>query len=649
MSTSLALAILALGAGLASAPATELAASAQSIEAPIAEVTVYGDRASALRSGVVDLSEGTNVIAFPDLPGGTLLDTVRVTADGASILRVETNPVEKLRSGIERVEAILEEIEALDEKMAKLNGQNRTLEQELSWLASITPAPLPDSPEAPRHLAPDIWPLVLDLLETRRSEAREKVRALAVERREVARDREEALSRLRKLDLGGITERSIEVLAVVHSPRARRRVPVSVEYMVPGAGWTPAYELHFEPRTEEVTLKGYGRVRQATGEDWSDVRLSLSTATPARGIEMPVLLTWILGEARDFVPVPRPKQRPDRPTFHDLPAPSVAELAPDSEARAASVRERLSALRVQPEASERPRPTRRQPPRAARPAPDYAPPEEMLLDMEMEASVMAESPAPRSSRIRRERASVAAESTRSQPPEKGFVLADPSEQLVPPLPPAGSPAALSEGLDFVYPVAATSTLDASGEHHRVPLFRESFSTDLLYEISPGLEETAFLKASVRNTGERPILGGPASLFVSGSYAGDSRLETIGPGGMVELPLGADEDVRVRRVVTFNTVTTGLVRREEATDYTHRIELVSHKETPIRLRVTDQVPKTRNESIRIETGAIDPKPAEGPTETEGLVHWDIELEPGDSTSLELRYRVRRPSNWRLFQR
>ncbi|MFW6369341.1 MAG: DUF4139 domain-containing protein, partial [Myxococcota bacterium] len=82
---------------------------------------------------------------------------------------------------------------------------------------------------------------------------------------------------------------------------------------------------------------------------------------------------------------------------------------------------------------------------------------------------------------------------------------------------------------------------------------------------------------------------------------------------------------------------------------HRIEVANYKSRPIRMRVTDQVPKTNNEDITIELDSISPAAAEGPTETEGLVHWEVDLEPGATTTLELSYRIRRPVDWRLFQR
>ncbi|MFW5878344.1 MAG: DUF4140 domain-containing protein, partial [Myxococcota bacterium] len=182
MSVWLPLLIAGAAAGAVPAsPADELAAEARQLTAPIADVIVYGDRARVVRRGEAALTAGVNVVALPDLPGGTWIDTIRVRAGDAKILRMEAAPVERLRSGIELVEELLETIEEFDDHLASIDAEKSAVEQELSWLSNLTPAPLPGDVEAPRPLAPSTWPTVLDFLDRRRQSARERVRQLTVD------------------------------------------------------------------------------------------------------------------------------------------------------------------------------------------------------------------------------------------------------------------------------------------------------------------------------------------------------------------------------------------------------------------------------------------------------------------------------------
>eukprot|EP00466_Bigelowiella_natans_P004787 jgi/Bigna1/135013/aug1.27_g9721 len=60
-----------------------------------------------------------------------------------------------------------------------------------------------------------------------------------------------------------------------------------VRYTVQGATWTPSYDLRVnedsdENNRAEATLTYFGMVSQRTGEDWKNVHLQLSTATPSQ-------------------------------------------------------------------------------------------------------------------------------------------------------------------------------------------------------------------------------------------------------------------------------------------------------------------------------------------------------------------------------
>ena len=58
---------------------------------------------------------------------------------------------------------------------------------------------------------------------------------------------------------------------------------------MPGATWKPIYDARLKTDESAMTLVQYGAVQQRTGEDWSDVALTLSTAQPHRGASLPAL------------------------------------------------------------------------------------------------------------------------------------------------------------------------------------------------------------------------------------------------------------------------------------------------------------------------------------------------------------------------
>ena len=64
-----------------------------------------------------------------------------------------------------------------------------------------------------------------------------------------------------------------------------------MSYRVTGANWTPVYEARLTAAADkpEISLVRRAELRQRTGEDWSDVALTLSTTRSAGGTRAPDL------------------------------------------------------------------------------------------------------------------------------------------------------------------------------------------------------------------------------------------------------------------------------------------------------------------------------------------------------------------------
>ncbi|KAF9465723.1 hypothetical protein BDZ94DRAFT_299259 [Collybia nuda] len=73
-------------------------------------------------------------------------------------------------------------------------------------------------------------------------------------------------------------------------------VEIVLIYAVHGASWDALYDIRVDMETKEkpVTLIYKAAITQTTGEDWSDVPLTLETATPTFGLGLPALQPWNL-------------------------------------------------------------------------------------------------------------------------------------------------------------------------------------------------------------------------------------------------------------------------------------------------------------------------------------------------------------------
>ena len=89
---------------------------------------------------------------------------------------------------------------------------------------------------------------------------------------------------------------------VVLEISADRALSTTLEavYAIGGPSWRPAYDVRVLSDKGLVELVTYGVVRQTTGEDWGNVELTLSTALPHGGADLPELLSWRLGDRQQY-------------------------------------------------------------------------------------------------------------------------------------------------------------------------------------------------------------------------------------------------------------------------------------------------------------------------------------------------------------
>jgi len=88
--------------------------------------------------------------------------------------------------------------------------------------------------------------------------------------------------------------RNTSELVVSVSAEAATNVELQVRYVVANAGWSPVYDLRAVDTKNPVQLSYKANVFQSTGEEWSNVKLKLSTANPNLGGQKPELYNWYL-------------------------------------------------------------------------------------------------------------------------------------------------------------------------------------------------------------------------------------------------------------------------------------------------------------------------------------------------------------------
>jgi len=272
-------------AGLAAVPA-----QAANLEATssVDAVIVYPDGASVTRVVALDLPAGDHTVVLNDFPLGLDVSSLRVEGEAGAKLTIgaidartprAVTPVD-LPEMDKRIEALKDERANLQGSIDAATARRKFAEH----FAEASPVGIGAKGEArPISEWREAFAAVSDEVaaaDTAIGDARRKQRDLD---REIARlQSDRAIKPPSKLEV------RLD-LAATSATSARLRVT----YAVRNARWTPLYDARLDTgakdRKPALELVRRAEITQTTGEDWSNVALSVSTVRTARGGNAPEL------------------------------------------------------------------------------------------------------------------------------------------------------------------------------------------------------------------------------------------------------------------------------------------------------------------------------------------------------------------------
>jgi uncharacterized protein (TIGR02231 family) len=267
---------LFLAAGLAAQQgATEL-------RAPIAEVTVFPGSALVRRSAQVQSGAGRFVVS--GLPAGLMPESVRVRCSGAAVVGTETRSRFQPSVPDTRIAELRQREQALRRELVALQDDAHTLEAVQAHLRRSLEAPAPPAREDAPAIALRAWSSNLEFVTGELARSNAGRRSLARSIAEVEVRLADVAAELGRSQSG---EGVNLVDVVVELAGGSGAAQLDVEYLVAGASWEPIYDLRASTDGRKVELGYRASVAQSTGEDWNEVALALSTATPRLGAQGP--------------------------------------------------------------------------------------------------------------------------------------------------------------------------------------------------------------------------------------------------------------------------------------------------------------------------------------------------------------------------
>lgn len=315
---------------LLSGPAVAAAASVEA-RSKIEAVTIFPSSALVTRTAELELPAGPTTLIFKGLPKGLDPASLRVSGQASSALVIGSVATRLSLAEPAADNAIEARLKALRSDRDGWQVTRDSLEAEKAMMLRFSQA-------GPEKLGPDSEPLPIPEW----NKAWETVGAGLAKLGDELRS---AQARIRELDEAIAANEATRARPAIKAEPGREvtvetetdapsKVRITLAYHISGASWRPRYEARLDTggAGQAPSLEFFRRaeISQATGEDWDDVALTVSTVRIDQGGAAPNVEPQRIA-FREAIALPSAAMRPMPKASaapNGVPEPGVAQAAP---------------------------------------------------------------------------------------------------------------------------------------------------------------------------------------------------------------------------------------------------------------------------------------------------------------------------------
>ena len=205
-----------------------------------------------------------------------------------------------------------------------------------------------------------------------------------------------------------------------------------------------------------------------------------------------------------------------------------------------------------------------------------------------------------------------------------------------------TPPGLDDGGEVrTYTAPQPVDVPSDGRPHRLAFEAWDADAEAGLTCLPEMAQHVFLRSVQPNASPLPLLAGPVALIRNGGFIGRSQIAYVAQGERFELSWGSEDGLVVLRHVSREREETSL-RRHRRDTFKVEVYLANHTEAPQTVRLVERVPVSEIEPVKVSLQDKNTTPGYKRDE-QGLLTWNLDLEPGSEQQVTLSFQVSMPPN------
>jgi Domain of unknown function (DUF4139)/N-terminal domain of unknown function (DUF4140) len=546
------------------APAAENQPTAKIAKSRIEKVTAYPHNALVTREVEVPAGKGLIELTISPMPDQIVPSTMYSEGgDGLRVLTTRFSTRQVLEDTSEARRKLEAELEKYQVVASKLVSDIASIQKNMELLGKLEAVT-----EKGKLTGDEVIAMAKYVMEQRTEKSKEMV---AINELKRLNDIQLSFIQRKMGELGRGGGRMERDAIIVVDREAGQGGTIRLNYLVGSVAWRPEYKLRAGKVTEEVQVDYLANLMQHSGEEWNQVKLTLSTAQPMLNASPPELCM--------LQPMLVTRGAPGGPPMGAGPAPFAAAVSEKDSM--------FNALKLREEAGRNYRSGKAD--------------EQKVADKQLnDAAAWAQN-----SELMQTKQQIVASLAKGG---KGFTVG-------------------VDGPSVTYHLPNKLTVPSRNDEQVIEVVKLKLAPKYYYKTVPVLNTNVYRLADLVNKSEHVLLPGEATMFQGTDFVGRMPMPLVASGEEFTAGFGVDTQLQVQRQMVDQTRTTQ--GGNQVLKYDYRILVSSFKSAPVQLQVWDRLPKGETESVGVILLKTTPELCKDglylrESRPNNLLRWDVEV-------------------------
>ena len=542
------------------------------VNGEVTAVTLYRGQAQITREIDVTGEDGNIEVVVENLPEQTVPESL--FAEGGE--RVEIRAVRYRTRAVGQTPR--EEVRQLDQQMLEhhqslqlVRKRQELLKRRVEYLAKLEGFV---APTAQVELSKGVLDAeTLERMTLFSFEQHEKIAKTEIdlaEEERVLNKKLQLLQRKKQEITAGASETRREAVLFLHK-RGLAAAKVRLNYLVRNCGWSPSYTMRASDDRKNVQVEYNALIHQLTGENWDDVDLTLSTASPTLGAAGPGLAPFLVSLAP--LSAPNRKSKSGNGIWYGQGVSKGQlrqQVAGFNEQKNAFYEQLGNSVRIV---------------------------DNTKLSWDLNMFVC------NGNLLEINGDSVALNVLQSS-------FQDEDDQV-----------------SLNYSLTGKVSVASRRDQQMIRIMQKDLNSEFYHVAAPVLNSYVYREAELMNDSDEDLLAGPMTVYLDGRFVGRGEIPTVARGQRFVIGFGADPQLRARRELVDRRDEVQGGNRE--TELNYRLVVENFRNEPTKVRLVDRLPHCDNgkeirvtlvdSSDNLSTDALYQRD-EHPV---GILRWDIE--------------------------